>query len=409
MKKIIFPLLTVSIIAAAVLIFLWASSYKKGQPVQTVGLQLASLNASISTNGKIEADKIYEIHAPFSGVCARVQAKGGARLTASQPILTIEDTALRPEVAAAKAELDAAESELHNIRRGPAKEEVGTADAEIAKIGLDLSAAQKILETNEWLLKRDAVSRSEVEQSRRETERLVQSLDAAKAHRKDLDARYAASDFKRAESRVEAARAKMGLTEGNVARLVVRAPASGTLYHFDLREGSFVNAGDLLGLMADLSQMRVRAYVDEPELGATSVGAAAVIRWDAYPGSSWRGRVQFIPLEVVTRGTRSVAEVLCSIDDSPGRLIPNVNVDVEIISADERKVQALPRSALILSGKEHYVWTIRNDRVVRRSVEIGRSTSSFVEIRGGISPAEQVILPGEAPISEGLKVRVEGK
>lgn len=370
---------------------------------------MSSLHSSISTNGKIEAGTIYELHAPFAGVCRGIRAHAGDHLKAGEPILTIEDPSLQSDLASARAELEAARVDLQTVRRGPSKEELNQAEAEISRLQQELEGAMKILETNEWLLKRDAISRFEVEQSRRAVDRLRESLAAATTHRNDLKARYTDSDLKRADSRVEAAKSKVELLEGNIARSVVRAPFNGTLYHFEIKDGAYVNAGESLGLFADLSRLRARAFVDEPELGQITSGAGVTIHWDAHSDETWQGKVQFIPSEVVTRGTRSVAEVLCSIESPRGSLIPNVNVDIEIVTAEGRKVPTLPRSAVFLEGKDHYVWMIHNDQAVRRSVEVGRGTSSLVEVTGGIAIGDRVILPGEIPIAEGMKVRVSGK
>ena len=409
MKKSGLFILLILLAALAAAVFFWAASYRKALPVQAAKVQPYDLQSSISTNGKIEADKVYELHAPFSGIVRTIEARLGQRVGIGQPIFTVHDSSLDSELRAAQAELAAARLDLQNIRRGPAKEEVDQADAEVARLKLEVESDRKIVDTNEWLLKRDAISRFDVDLSRRTLEIARQSLAAAETRRKDLDSRTTPADLERANTRVEAAEAKLRLLETNNSRSLVKAPAPGTLYHLEVKEGAYVNSGDLLGLFADLTNMRARAYVDEPDLGQVHVGAEILIHWDARPLESWKGKVQFVPSEVVTRGTRSVAEVLCSIISPPDSLIPNVNVDVDILSNEGRKVTAIPRAALMTEGKDRYVWVIREGDAVRRQVEIGRSTSSFVEVARGVSVGEEVIIPGEAPISEGAKVRVVGK
>ena len=409
MKKILIAFLVLIVIAVLATILFRALFYSDAIPVRVVELQLVKLQSSIGTNGKIEADKIHELRSPFSGSCRNILVQAGDVLKSGQSILSIEDLTLQPELASARAELEAAKVDFQNIERGPTKEELNQVEAEIARLRLDLDNAKKVFETNQWLLKRDAVSRFDADQSRFEAERLQQQLDAATMKRKDIQSRYSEADRDRATARVEAARARIRFLEGNLFRSVIRAPANGTLYHFELKSGAYVNAGDLIGLVADLSQMRVRAFVDEPELGQVSLGAEVAIRWDAHPQDTWKGLVHSIPSEVVTRGTRSVAEVLCSIESPRKGLIPNVNVDVEIMMGDGPPVQALPRNAVFNEGKGQYVWTIRNGQAIRRTVEAVRGTSSLIEIKKGLSEGERVIIPGEAPMSEGMKVRVAEK
>ncbi len=373
------------------------------------GVQLAMLRSSVSTNGKVEADKVYDLRAPFAGTCRTIQVHAGDSFKAGQPIVTIYDPALESELTSARAELDAAEVDLQKLRRGPPKEELDQASAEIAKLRLDLENAQKTFETNQWLAQREAVSRNDLDTSRNEVKRLQLLLDAAVTHKENIERRVTEGDRKRAESRLDAARSHLRLLEENRERSVVRAPCDGVLYHFELKPGAYLAAGEPIGLFADLSDLRVRAFVDEPDLGHVSTGAEVEIRWDALPQQTWKGTVLHIPSEVVTRGTRSVAEVLCSIDTPRTGLLPNVSVDVDLMTAQGPKVPTLPRSAVFTEGKDHYVWLIQNGQAVRRSIETGRGTASLIEVTGGLSQSDRVILPGEVPVSEGMKVRVAGK
>ena len=369
-------------------------------------VKLSNLHSDINTNGKVEAEKAYELRAFISGPCRSIFAREGARLKAGDPILEVDDSALKSELATARAELVAAEVELRNVRRGPPPEELNLAEAEVARLREDIESARKIVETNERLLSKNAVSRFEAEESRRVLSRAEQSLAAAVTRRSDLQKRYDDADRRRAEARVEAARSRISYLQTSVSRSVLRAPASGTLYQFDVKDGAYLNTGDLVGLFADLTRLRVRAFVDEPEMSRVAEGNEVIVRWDARPRESWKGLVVRLPAQVVARGSRSVAEVLCSIASPQQSLIPNINVDVEIETAQGPKILALPRDCIVPEGKEHFVWVMHSGRARKHKVEVGRSTATSVEVTGGVAPGDRVIVPGDFPIAEGMKVRV---
>ena len=388
---------------------IWWLSSSKIEPVRIVAVELAAVHDRVSTNGKVEADRIFELRAPFAGICRQLSAHEGDLLKAGQAILVIDDSALLSDLASARAESQAAESDLANIQRGPSPEEVNQVEADAARLRLELEAARKILATNEWLLQKEAISRFDMEQSQREVARLQQALGAAATRKRDLKARITEADRKRAAARIEAARARIKYLEDMIARGTLRAPVSGTLFQFELKDGAFLSPGEVVGLLANLSRLRVRVFVDEPDLGQVRVGSEIVIQWDARPQDSWKGTVLRIPSQVVARGSRSVADVLCSIESPIGALIPNVSVDVEIQTAAGPKVASLPRSTVFPEAKGHFVWTIRDGYVTKRPVETGRSTSSVIEITRGLSVGDRVILPGETPITEGMRVRVDDK
>jgi HlyD family secretion protein len=404
MKKTLIVLLSVAGIAVV-----GVALYRSGssvQSVKTTEVKSVSLQASIDTNGKIEAERDFEIRAPLAGICRKILVKEGDKLGAGQPILTIDDSALRSEAATADAEVQAAEAELRSVRRGPAPEEANQADADVVRYRLELENARKALQTNEWLLQREAIARSDVDQSRREVERLQQLLQAAVTRRDDMKNRFGEPDRRRAASRLEAARSRAAYLRESIAHSVVRAPAQGTLYQFGVKDGAFVNTGDLIGQIADLSKLRVRAYVDEPELGRISPDAEVIVNWDGRPRESWRASIIRIPSQVVPHGTRSVGDVLCSLRDPSGVLLPNLNVDVEIRNPDGPLVPALGRDAVFSDDKGHYVWVMRDGRASRVRIETGRSTSRLIEIVRGVKAGDEIVLPGNATIQEGARVRV---
>ncbi len=408
MKRTLIPLFSIALVLVACL-FIWRAWSDGAQIVNVTTLKFEPLESSITTNGTVEASKDYELRAPLSGSCRRILVQEGAMMEAGKTILILSDPRLDSELAAARAELEAAEVDLRNIRRGPAPEEINQAEAEVARYHLELDNAQKILEKNEWLYERHAVAGLDVEQSRSQVELLRQSLEAAATRRDDLDRRYDGIDRERALSRVEAAKARVKYLEGNAKRLAIAAPADGTLYHFRIKNGAFLNTGDLIGLFADLSDLRVRAYVDEPDLGRVFLGAKVVIRWDAIPGESWSATVNYIPSQVVEYRSRSVAEVLCKLDGPATKLMPDINIDVEIMLPQGERVPSLPREAVLPGDNGYFVWLVRDDRAVKQTVQIGRSTVARVELVDGISPKDKVIIPGEFSITEEMQVQVSGQ
>lgn len=373
--------------------------------VPVTEVKVMDLQTSINTNGKVEAEKVFEIHSPLAGPAQRILVREGDMIKTGQPILTLADSELRSELDSAKAELAAAEVDLRNVERGPPLEESNQARVEVARHRMEVENARKTVETNEWLLQRNAIARFEVEESRRALARAQQALDGAVSREENLKKRFDQTDQLRARTRVTAAQARIRYLDNRIAQAVIRAPASGILYQFDLKDGSYLNVGDLIGIMADLKRLRVRAFVDEPELGRVKAGAEVVVRWDALSGESWQGTVSHIPSQVVARGNRSVAEVLCAISSPQQNLIPNVNVDVEITTSNGTRAPALPRNALVTDGKDHFVWIIQNGRAVKRTVETGRSSASVIQVNSGVKEGDQVIIPGELSITEGMKVR----
>jgi HlyD family secretion protein len=410
MRRLVISLIVVAPILVVAAGLLWTLGvFKQAEPVEVVEVRLASLHRSISTNGKVEAEKVFDLRAPVAGLCRWAEAREGSRLAAGAPVVRIEDAALQAQKMAAQSELDAALLALRDVERGPATEERSQSEAETARAQLSVDGARQLVQENEWLLARDAISRYEVEQSRKRLAEAEQALKAARQKQDDMLRRYDEQDRRNARSRVEAAQARIRYLADAEARLIVRAPADGTLVQLLIKDGAYLNFGEPIGLFADLERLRLRAYVDEPDLGQVAIGEQVSIRWDAHPQERWNGKVTRLPAQVTELGSRSVAQVLCSIDAPLGMLLPNINVDVEIATQPTTPVKSLPRGIVFPDGSREYVWVVESGKLARRFIRTGRSTSDRIEIVGGLEAGAMVVDPGDALMTEGVKVTVKTK
>ena len=122
-------------------------------------------------------------------------------------------------------------------------------------------------------------------------------------------------------------------------KLTIRAPIAGTVLQVNAKVGELAAPSSLqpLILLGDLSTLRVRAELDERDVGKIKLGGKVVVRADAFRGREFAGKVSAIaplvqPGRINSSGSRnltdfSVAEVLTDLAD-PGPLVVGMKVDV---------------------------------------------------------------------------------
>jgi len=190
----------------------------------------------------------------------------------------------------------------------------------------------------------------------------------------------------------------------------ITAPTDGTLYALPVKTGDYVKMGDLLAEMADLHKVRVRAFIDEPEMGGLEPGLPVKITWDALPTRSWAGRTEITPKQVVPRGSRSVGELLCSVDNDKLELLPNTNVNVRINSRERLNVLTVPRGTVETIAGQSYVFVVKsgvgNAVLEKRSIQVGVADATSYEVVSGLGPDAVVALPGDVDFRDGMAVRV---
>jgi HlyD family secretion protein len=159
--------------------------------------------------------------------------------------------------------------------------------------------------------------------------------------------------------------------------------------------------------------VRVRAFVDEPELGGLEPNESVRITWDALPSRSWEGKTEVIPKQVVPRGTRSVGELLCSVNNEKLELLPNINVDVRISAHERQNVLTVPRSAVESNGGKRFVFVVKDgglnvgkNTLEKRLIAVGIADTANYEVLSGLNEGEMVALPGDFELRDGMPVKI---
>ncbi len=390
----------------AVIVLAAFVSMRNGEvSVRAAQVERGTIRTFISTNGKVEAVDNFEAHAPMATTVKRVYVKEGQRVKKGQLLLQLEDGSARSEAARAAAQLKAAQADIISVSTGGTREEVLTTQTDLIKAQADRDSAQRNLEALKRLQEKGAASAGEVLQA----ENRLKAADAqVNLLQQRLKQRYSTPEVEKVKAQENQARAALEAAQELLRDSNIRAPRDGVVYSLPVREGLYVNYGDLLIQEADLSQVRVRMFVDEPDIGRLAPGQRIEITWDGLPGRIWTGTVSSVPAEVRPRGSRNVGELTCVVDNSDLRLLPNVNVGVSIITSEHHDVLVVPREAVRQTDGKPYVFQIVNGQLRRREIETGISNLTRVEVTRGLAEHDLVAQLAEtsAPLRDGMSVKV---
>jgi HlyD family secretion protein len=363
-----------------------------------------NLSSVVSSNGKVEPVTPISLRVSFPTFVTRVYAVEGQHVKRGQLLYALDEAGLTAELAQSRADLNTEEEALRVAKSG------GRAD-QIAKVAADLQKAlamrEQLRRDNESLTKlvaQKAATPHEFEENRlalAQAEADVQSLEKTK----QTYVSQAQLDIERVTLLVEHARNQVRDLDQKLSSTHGTAPADGTLYSLPIHQGDFVKEGDLLAEMADMHHVRVRAFIDEPELGQIDVNQAVEIFWDAHPDRVWAGRTEVVPKQVVAHGTRNVGELLCSVSNDRLDLIPNTTVDVRIHISERPNVLVIPRGAVFIDGGKRYVYLVQDNRLHRRDIKVGIANPTMIEVLSGLQESDQVALPGDVSLKENLRIR----
>jgi HlyD family secretion protein len=392
------------VIAAITLLVIVLSKHGHAPRVQVSGVTREDLISAITSNGKVEPVSPATARAEFPAFVLDVKATEGQAVRRGQVILTLDATDIRAQLSQARADLLAAKTDLQNGRTGGPPDEVAQLQGNIVNAQTQVANLERTEQALKQLLAKQAATQDEVAQNEaalttaRSNLLTLQQKKAALSQRSGVSVESASLRAAQAQDQVTA-------LERKVKSATVIAETDGTLYSLPVHKNDFVKIGDILAEMADLRHVRVRAFVDEPDLGSLAINQTVQVMWDAMPNRVWTGKIEQVPKQVVPRGSRSVGEVICSIDNDKLELLPNTNVEVRILVHELHGVLVIPRGAVNFDNGEHFVFVVKDGSVSRRTIRIGISSAEKYELISGASLGDQVVIRTESELQDGMKVR----
>src|SRR6266545_4058658 len=268
---------------------------------EAVPVSRRTVVVSASASGAIEPVLTVDVKSKASGEIIEMNVQTGDDVKAGQLLASIDPRIPRNNLAQAQANLQVAQAQLAN------------ATAQLAR--------------SDTLFKAQAITQTEYDQAK---------LDYANANASVI----------RAQSDLENARDRMNDTK-------LRAPLAGTIITKNVELGTVISSpttdvggGTVLFRMANLDTVKIRALVDETDIGKVQAGLLTTITVDAYPNRPFEGTVLKVEPQATVQQNVTMFNVLVRIPKPNHLLKPGMNTEVEIHVGRRDNVVAIPNAAL---------------------------------------------------------------
>jgi len=189
-----------------------------------------------------------------------------------------------------------------------------------------------------------------------------------------------------------------------ISESMVVSPLSGVIVKKDLEAGEFVNPGTPIATVVDITQLKALVMVNEREAYQMKTGQQVTITTDVYPGKEFSGTVRYVSpqgdqnhnyeVEIVLKNTGAV------------QLKAGTYIRAQFTSEGGGEALQIPKIALVEGIKNPYVYTVSDNKAVTRKITVGREIGENIEVLGGLSKGDIVIVSGQINLSEGSIVEV---
>lgn len=338
---------------------------RKATPVDVVRVGYGTVSYSASITGNIRPVRSFGVRSLVSGRVDSIAVSEGMSVDQGVILFKIAPEKTYAAIRRVRTELVSAQS-----------------DVQAAKAKWDMS----IEEVNrfEYLGAKDLVALKELRNARREAQLSEAQYEGAMEHM-----------FHNRTALHEAGQ--------NLRRTMVRAPEAGTVISINIQAGESItetgNGQTPHMLLADLSKMMMRGWVDEVDIPLISKDQKVEIKLEALPDTLIQGGVSRIARTASSPyGSANDGPVQYEVDVTlrqlPQQVRPGMSAHGKIVTDVRKDILRVPLEAVIENNRVQIVFVVRNDSVHQVVVTTGLSDSFRTEIKEGLQ-AEDVVVVGD--------------
>lgn len=368
--KLLLILLLLGLAVAGLLLFADSASAPK-ERYRTQAVDRGDIVQSTTANGALNPVTLVNVGTQISGTVQKLHADFNQAVSAGQVLAELDPSLIQAAIHQAESNLASAQANL------------------------------KLAHTKE-----------------RRTRELVQKNFLAPSQLDD-----AIKEREAAEAQVQAARAQIERERTNLRYSIIRSPISGVVVARNVDLGQTVAASfqtpTLFQIAKDLREMQIDTAIAEADIGAIRVGHPVKFSVDAFPERQFEGAVKQVRLNPTNQQNVITYNVIVSVDNADGRLLPGMTAHVRITTERREGVVRAPNAALRFrptpidapqlappgGGRKAHGATVyqpgSGGEPVAVTIRTGITDGNYTEVvEGNLKPGDPLIVADLAPKKE---------
>ena len=323
-------------------------------PVRYTAAREHSVRRVIQLPGTVESPTVSLVASEIGGLVLELLAREGATVKQNQPLARLRTTNLELQRDAAQAQLKEAQARL------------------------------KLAERNR--------------------DRALELFEAQVISRQQYDDSF--YEFDAWQGRVERLTAEIARINDDISRCTIRAPFAGVVTAEQTEVGEWLDVGDPVVEILSLSELEVRVEAPEQYFPDLKRGTRASVTFESLPGFQVRGRISAIIPRADPQARTFPVKV--RIRNRRGRVGVGMLAQVSLRVGKSYRATVVPKDAVLRRGPQEFVVLMNGDSTVSMvPVETGQGVGSWVEVRGGVEPGQNVITRGNERLQPGQVVQGE--
>lgn len=236
----------------------------------------------------------------------------------------------------------------------------------------------------------------------------IEHREAARQYRRwtELQKTGAVSDkdMDAVRTRFDMAEVARDAAQVGVSQCLVRSPSDGIVEDRLVEQGEYAKEGNVVFTVIDTRAVKLVVEVPERDVQVIRMDDDVPFRVDALPGRVFTGRVSFVSAMGSRESNSFRTEI--GVSNADGGLKAGMLGEASIVRRFNGSALVLPLAAVLPRGGEHIVFTVEDDRAVRRVVQIDFITGHEAVLSSGVKAGDRVVVEGHRALQDGALVEV---
>ncbi len=372
--------LGIIVVLAAIVAIALAVTSPKAPPANVAVVRRGDLSASVNATGKATPKKTARLSLPVSGIVANIAKQVGDTVKPGDVILSLRAGDAERQVQQAELNLQARQLDLARAKAAPPDTNIEIARANLNKATIAAAAAQALY---------SADPNAQNDAARQAAQ---QDLDIARANFDQVTSGPTSGELDALQNAITSAQISLASAKQTLAQTQLTAPYTSTITEIDAHAGELIGGFNQLAAVADLSALEIDADIDEIDVANVQVGQPVQVRFDAFPGETFTGKLtRLFPAASTQRGTTTYSAIV-DFDARNFNVRPGMGANLKILTIQKTGVLLVPNRALKSVGTRKAVHVLAPGAPRDVIVETGVTDGNETEIVSGLNEGDQVQL-----------------
>lgn len=206
------------------------------------------------------------------------------------------------------------------------------------------------------------------------------------------------------KNRLDVNKVRLDMSMLDLDKSQIISPLNGVIKQKYLKEGEYIGAGKKVVEIIDITSVLAAVNIPEMQIGYVKLNKRISITLDALKGKQYTGFVKTIGLEADLKSRSFAVEV--EIKNPNRELLPGMLARIKMLTQSIDRQVLIPRHTIQEEENGSFVYIVKNNRSIKKSVKIGITVDDEVQILSGLKFGEFIVETGQQMITDQETVKI---